>query len=137
MCLNSKKHRSFLNLAKKIANKNCINNNKWKFGSVIVSSGRVISIGYNKTHKTHSFQLKTTLKAKCCNKSGFLVDRLHAEVDCIKNIKSNKIKNSIIYISRFDNNPSKPCRICLDLIKRNNIKTIVCRTEKGIEVVKL
>ena len=107
-------------LAKKIAKKRCNKNKKWKFCSIIVSSGRVMSIGTNKTYKTHPFQLKSTLSANLCNKSGFLVNRIHSEIDCLKSMKRSIPSNSTLYISRSDNNPSYPCELCLNVIKSTN-----------------
>ena len=121
----SNKSFSFINAAIKEAEKSSIIQ---KHGCVIVTSGKIISRGYN-NHRNQS-------------KDGFLKNSCtcHAEISAIRNfykfkkydnykfIKKN-IKNGTIYVVRINNNgnlcSSAPCINCYNIISKVGIKKIV------------
>lgn len=136
----SKKDISFLNLAQKLACTKVHKDSKWKFGSVLVSSGRVISTGVNKTYKTNYKQLEEYKDYNNIinnNIYTYSVNRIHSELDCLCKLKTKCTKKMTLYISRNTNYPSRPCEVCMNTIRKYGVKRIVYRTLNGIKVENL
>lgn len=93
-----------------------------KIGAVVTYKNEIISVGVNKI-KTHP-------------KSPHPYFSLHAEMHAIFNSKG---KGDTIYIYRETKDGklalAKPCKYCLELIKKNKIKK-VCFTGNGEILVK-
>jgi tRNA(Arg) A34 adenosine deaminase TadA len=125
------KHEEFINYAINLAKKS---NLSFKHGCVIVRRGKIISRGYNK-----------------CELSNTHICSIHAEVNCIANLKKfrnankNVFNNCSMYVVRINDfistskknkclwdfrdkecelRNSKPCDICFNHIFKCGIKTI-------------
>lgn len=96
-----------------------------RVGAVIVKGRRIIAGGYNK-NKTH-----TIIKNKIDKFS--LVDKLHAEMAVILKARTN-LDGAKIYVLRIcpDNKDgtgmSRPCNLCMRLIRGAGIKEIIYTT---------
>lgn len=122
----SKKSLKFINVAIKEAEKSNILH---KHGCVIVTSGKLMSKGFNNYRNISS--------------DGFIKNSCtcHAEISAIRNyyklkkIDKNKIKNSTIYIVRINKNgklcQSAPCISCFHIITMVGIKKIVYSDDNG------
>ena len=107
--------------------------NKTHVGCVAVYHGQVIGLGYN-TNKTHPIQ-------KYYNKyrepSDTMLPKLHAEINCLNQIKHIDINFSKVklYIYRTRNDQpfglSRPCPSCMAAIKDLGIKDIYYTTNDG------
>lgn len=97
----------------------------FKVGAVIVKGRRVIAVGHNKT-KTH-----TIIKNKLDKYS--LVDKLHAEMDAVLKARTD-LCGAKLYVLRIcpDNRNgtgmSRPCSLCMRLIRGAGIKEIIYTT---------
>lgn len=100
---------------------------KFKIGAVLVKKNKILSFGYNKPHKTHP-------------RSPHPYKTIHAELDCILNLKEKDIKNSEIYIYREHANGrlanAKPCSYCLSLLKSLSIKVIYFTNDNSISSIR-
>jgi dCMP deaminase len=118
----SRKNRmeSFLRVAKEAARNSTYHH---KLGAVIVKKGRVISVGYNKPHKTHP-------------KSNTRFKTIHAEFDAILGCDKDDLKGATLYVVRSAKkgpNMAKPCACCMELIEMVGIKKVVYSTSQGFE----
>lgn len=116
----SKKDVSFLNIARYLADKS---EEKKRHGAVVVKSGRVVGVGYNK-FKNHPDVIPEGLIKKHCSR--------HAEEAAIHEA-GNNAKGAILYVARvnkqgIDRN-SKPCIVCAKLIKKSGIKKVIYTME--------
>lgn len=96
-----------------------------RLGAVIVKKNRVISIGYNKPHKTHP---KSNTKFKT----------IHAEFDAILGCEKDDLRGATIYVLRDANagiNLARPCACCMELIKMVGIKKVIYTTLEGVEEI--
>lgn len=96
-----------------------------RLGAVIVKKNRVMSVGYNKPHKTHP-DSKTAYKT------------VHAEFDAIKKLSQDELKGATIYVLRDAKSGSrmaKPCQCCMDLISLVGIKKIIYSSNEGYETL--
>lgn len=94
-----------------------------KLGAVIVKKGRVLSVGYNKPHKTHP-------------KSNTRFKTIHAEFDAILGCNPEDLKGATLYVVRKAKsgpNMAKPCDCCMELIEMVGIKRVVYSTHDGYE----
>ncbi len=100
---------------------------KYKVGAVIIKGGRLLSVGYNSTNKTHPSN--QTWENSC-----------HAEEAAI--LKRIKIQNGLaslvgatIYVSRISASGraamAKPCIHCEKLIRAVGIKKVVYTNNIG------
>lgn len=98
-----------------------------RIGSVITFKDKIISLGYNK-QKTHP-------------KSPSPYKHIHGEFDAIMKAPKELLKGSSIYVYRITigNNQglSKPCKNCLDFIKKHGIVKIYYSTENHWESIEL
>ena len=111
----SKRDRSFLNLAIKIASSSTM---RHQHGCVVVRSGRVLSIGIN-TSRNHPVQTEThRIKIDC---------GLHAEVAAIKKCKNPS--GATLYVARVNKSGeprlSRPCQNCQEYIELSGIKHVI------------
>lgn len=109
------------NIAKDLA---ITSEHHFRVGAVIVRGRRVIAAGCNKT-KTH-----TIIRNKIDRFS--LCDKLHAEMAVILKARTD-ITGAKIYILRVSDNEngtgmSKPCDLCMRLIRNSGIKEIIYTT---------
>jgi deoxycytidylate deaminase len=116
----SKKDVSFLNMARYFADKS---EEKKKHGAIVVKSGRVVGVGFNK-FKNHPDVVPESLIKLHCSR--------HAEEVAIKEAGKNS-QGAILYVARVNNQGldrnSKPCYVCHKLIKKSGIKKVIYTTE--------
>jgi deoxycytidylate deaminase len=94
-----------------------------RLGAVVVKKGRVVSVGFNKPHKTHP-KSKTPFKT------------IHAEFDAIMGCDKDDLKGSTLYVVRDAKsgpNMAKPCACCMELIVMVGIKKVVYSSRDGFE----
>lgn len=110
----------FIKLAEKIAtNSSC----KYQHGSVIVKDKTVITTGVN---RLLSFDAVLT-------RFGLLYS-MHAELDAIR--KEHELpNNSTLYVARSKFRSSKPCEICMRVIKKTPIKRVVFSNAGNMEEI--
>lgn len=111
-----------MDLAKRASKKS---NYHHRLGAVIVKKNKVISVGYNKPHKTHP---RSNTKYKT----------IHAELDAILGCEKEDLKGATIYVLRDASagvNLAKPCPCCMELIQMVGIKKVVYSTAKGVEEI--
>jgi dCMP deaminase len=110
----SKREKSFLNLASKIAESSTM---KKKHGAVVVRSGRVLAVGVNR-FRNHPSQIETHRIKEDCS--------IHAEVDALNRCDP---RGATLYVARINNRGehrmSRPCPLCARVIKEAGIKKIV------------
>lgn len=111
----SNKDSSFLSLAKNLAmSSSC----KKKHGAVVISGGRVISLGINSMKNNPAFISEEHVPDAS----------IHAEVDALRKIKGN-VKGGTIYVARVNNQGkpmiSRPCDRCYETIVNAGIAKIV------------
>jgi len=98
-----------------------------RIGSVITLKDKVIAMGYNK-NKTHP-------------KAPNAFKHIHSEFDAIIKAPKNLLRGASIYVYRITkgNNRglSKPCKTCLDFIRKSGIKKVVYSTETYWGVIEL
>ena len=122
----SKKDIKFLKLAQNIAKDSLMPK---KHCAIIIKGKSIVSIGIN-SKRTHPEMFSRDK------------DRifLHAEVDAIMSSQYKNIKGSTMYVSRHSiagKHISKPCDICMDVIKKSGIKKILYTTDTGYEVERI
>jgi deoxycytidylate deaminase len=110
----SKKDRSFLNLAMKVAG---LSEYPFKHGAVIVMGGRVMALGVNKDRNAYN-----TLS----HKEAALQSTVHAEIDALSKVKN--VKGAVMYVARVNNKGepmfSYPCLTCFMEMKRRGVKLV-------------
>lgn len=113
----SNRDKRFLKLATSIAEKN--SDCRFRHAAVIVKSGSVLSIGYNK-FKNHPDIIEEHKIKQYCS--------VHAEADAIKKLKS-PAKGATIYVARIGlsgkERLSRPCNHCYKKIIEAGITKIV------------
>ncbi len=96
---------------------------KYKLGCVIISNGKVVSVGFNST-KTHPIMAKY---------SQFTT--LHAEAAALLPLKFKKIKHGIavVYRESARGQPAmaRPCKICRKILADHGIKEFLYTTSGG------
>ena len=112
---------------------------KIHIGCIAVYQGKLVGIGCNcnKTHPTQKYYNKYRIQ------SDELLPKLHAEINCINQIKHLDINFSKVklYIYRIrkdqDYGISRPCPSCMAAIKDLGIKQIYYTTNDGYAYEKL
>jgi deoxycytidylate deaminase len=116
----SKKDVSFLNMARYFADKS---EEKKKHGAIVVKSGRVVGVGFNKFKNHPNIIPEKLIKFHCSR---------HAEQVAIKEAGENS-RGAILYVARVNNQGvdrnSKPCNVCSELIKESGIKKVIYTME--------
>lgn len=108
-------------------------------GCVAVYHGQVISIGCN-SNKTHPMQKHYN---KYREKSDMLIPKLHAEINCISQLKHLDINFSKVklYIYRIRKDQpygmARPCSSCMAAIKDLGIRDIYYTTNDGFAYEKI
>ena len=93
----------------------------FRHGCVLIKRNKIFSKGCNKYSQRY-MNLKNRYTASC-----------HAELDCIRNCVDRRLlEGSILCVVRTnasgDVSDSKPCQICLSMIKNYKIKKIIFST---------
>jgi len=121
------KEVKFLKLAREVASN--IVSMRTKHCAIITKGKNIISVGVN---------------SKCTHPEMFSRDKikiyLHAEADAILSSRHKNILGSNMYIARYspeNKNISRPCDICMDLIKENGIKKIIYTTNEGYAIERI
>jgi tRNA(Arg) A34 adenosine deaminase TadA len=100
-----------------------------KHGCVAVSGGKIIAKGYN-TYRTYS---KDGLINGCS---------CHAEIDVLRKCIKRGVKHKInLYVVRISNSGeyrnSRPCNMCLSILKQYKIHMLIYSTENGLKKCRL
>lgn len=101
---------------------------RWKVIAILTGK-KPISIATNDPHKSHPLIGKHNP-----NK------RVHAEIRCLRNAPTEKIRDSTMYIFRFSNGTfklAKPCLICMSYIQEMGVKKVIYSTDIGIETMRV
>ena len=112
---------------------------KYHIGCVAVYQGQVIGLGCN-CNKTHP---KQKFYNKYRNPSDTLLPKLHAEINCLNQIRNLDINFSKVklYIYRIRKDQpfglARPCPSCMAAIKDLGIKEIYYTTNDGYSYEKL
>lgn len=105
-----------MNVARFLATKSDL---RHKHGAVVVKSGRVLGIGYNK-HRNHpTVVMEGRHKIDCSH---------HAEAVAIKDAGENA-RGATIFVARVNRQGldllSKPCENCQELIEESGIRNVI------------
>lgn len=116
----TKRDEAYLSVARYFAAKS---NAKNQHGAIIVKSGRVLGVGFNKNRNNPVAVSPEHIKS-CCS--------YHAEAVAIKDANKSNLSGAIIYSARvnrdgMDRN-GKPCSQCAALIESVGIKRVVFTT---------
>ena len=123
----SNTQKKWLEVAKSAAvNSTC----RSKHGAVIVSGGRILSVGINRSRLANSY-------------ANWWEDgpapSTHAEVSAIKQCKGVDLSNATIYIARVnrrgDEMMSRPCPRCLEACRAVGIRKLVYTISSEAELV--
>lgn len=99
-----------------------------KVGAAILKGRRIVSVGFNRTKTT------PLIRRKLSNTS--LVDKLHAEMSAILKARTD-LYGATIYVARTTAfgtlSMSKPCHLCMAMIREAGIKNIYYTTMNGWE----
>lgn len=110
------RHERWLNLCLKLVNKIEPHPYQYRHVAVLVSSGRLLSIGRNK------------YKSGYAKNSLYYERGIHAELDLLCKIDTKKLKNCQIYTIGITPGgrltESCPCPVCQKLIKQYSIKGV-------------
>ncbi len=101
-------------------------------GAAIMSNGKILSSGCNQGFKTHTYVKRNGPKNGHCNNR-----TIHAELAAIFKIKNkSKLNGAIMFVYRHRKDGtfgmSRPCCMCMDILKHYGFKKIVYTTEDGI-----
>lgn len=112
----SKKEEAFLSVARYLATKS---KSRQRHGAVIVKSGRVIGMGYNKD-KNHPLSVSPEhIKSHCSR---------HAEINAIRDA-NNDVRGAVLYVARVNrqgkDRNSQPCERCAAVIDEMKIKKVI------------
>lgn len=127
----NKNDYKFFTKARQIAN--ISDYHKVHIGCIAVYHGQIIGLGCNcnKTHPTQKFYNKYRIESET------MLPKLHAEINCINQIKHFDINFAKVklYIYRIRNDQpygmSRPCPSCMAAIKDIGIKDIYYTTNDG------
>jgi len=112
----SKKQKAYMNVARYMASKS---EEKNRHGAVVVKSGRVLGMGYNKI-KNHPHVIMEGRHKFDCGP--------HAEVEAIKDAGKHA-KGATLFVARVNKNGedrlSKPCVNCQKYIEESEIKNVI------------
>jgi deoxycytidylate deaminase len=105
-----------------------------KIGAILVFKKSVLAVGFNKS-KSHPTQLLYNKHRELHKQQRSF---LHAEIDCLSQIKNKIPEGSTLFIARDDLNGKsamcRPCEGCMEYIKSRHIKEIVYNTKDGYAV---
>lgn len=98
---------------------------RYQLAAVLFIGNKPCSVGYNDFHKSHTLIGKINP-----------LKRLHAEVDAVSNLKHNwDLKNAYLVVARIRKDGSlgmsKPCSICVEVLKSKGINTVYYTTDNG------
>ncbi len=112
----SKKQKAYMNVARFLATKSVM---RHKHGAVVVKSGRVVGLGYNKS-RNHPDVVTAGKHREQCGR--------HAEYVAIKEAGTNT-RNATLFVARINRQGedllSKPCELCQKLIEESEIKHVI------------
>lgn len=105
-----------MNVARYLATKSVM---RHKHGAVVVKSGRVLGMGYNKARNHPSVVMEGRHSFDC----GY-----HAEAVALKDAGENS-RGATIFVARINRNGSdllsKPCENCQKLIEESGVKNVI------------
>lgn len=122
----SRSQRSYLDLARRVSkNSDC----RCKIGSVVVKSGRVLSVGYNEK------KIGPRVIA-----SGYK-HTLHAELSACLGLSECDLRGATLYNWRETKHgrmtQSKPCEVCQNVLRRFGVRKVYYTTDASLEVMVL
>jgi deoxycytidylate deaminase len=120
----SNSEKSFLSVARYLAQKS---NSRQKHGAIVVKSGSVLGIGYNKDRNNPMTVSPEHIKTHCSR---------HAEIEAIRDANWS-VKGAVLYVARVNkqgqDRNSKPCKNCDRAIRQSQIKKVIY-TESKVHV---
>lgn len=112
----SKKQKAYMNVARFLATKSIM---RHKHGAVVVKSGRVVGLGYNKARNHPDVVTEGRHRVEC----GY-----HAEAVAIKEAGKNA-RGATIFVARINRQGedllSKPCELCQKTIEESGLKSVI------------
>ena len=101
-------------------------------GAAIMNNGKILSAGCNQGFKTHTYVQRHGIKNGHSNNR-----TIHAELAAVFKIKNKKnLKGATIFVYRHRKDGSfgmsRPCCMCMDILKHYGFKRIIYTTEQGI-----
>ena len=112
----SNKQKAYMNVARYLATKSDL---RHRHGAVVVKSGRVLGMGYNKARNAPHVVMEGRHRLDC----GY-----HAEYVAIRDA-GEKARGATIFVARVNKNGddllSKPCDNCQKLIVESGIKSVI------------
>lgn len=119
----SNREQAYLSMARYFARKS--NANK-KHGAIIVKSGRVLGVGFNKD-RNHPLRLSPEHIKKHSSR--------HAEIEAIRDANWN-VKGATLFVARVNNQgidrDSKPCTLCDAIITETEIKKVIYTRSENV-----
>ena len=116
--------KSFLSVARYLEEKS---NSRQKHGAIVVKSGSVLGIGYNKDRNNPMTVSPEHIKTHCSR---------HAEIEAIRDANWS-VKGAVLYVARVNkqgqDRNSKPCKNCDRAIRQSQIKKVIY-TESKVHV---
>ena len=111
----SRKQKAYMNVARFLAAKSSM---RHKHGAVVVKSGRVLGLGYNKRRND----------PRNLNPGRHRYDSgCHAEIDALRQVKDPK--GSVVFVARINRQGedmlSEPCSICAAELERLGVKKVI------------
>jgi pyrimidine deaminase RibD-like protein len=112
----SRKQKAYMNVARFLAAKSSM---RHKHGAVVVKSGRVVGMGYNKSRNHPDVVTDGKHREQC----GY-----HAEAVAIKEAGTNA-RGATIFVARINRQGedllSKPCELCQKTIEESGLKNVL------------
>ena len=93
---------------------------KQQMGAVIVKHKDILSRGFNRNVSLY----------KVLTRYGLMYS-IHAEMDALRKVPYGEAKGSTIYVSRNGFRTSRPCDICMTILKKAGIKRAVFNDDEG------
>ena len=116
------RHDKYIKMCLRLIEKN--KNYRYNHVAVVIKSGRIISIGYNKNEKPGKS------KYSFYGSKGF-----HAELSALYKLKPESINKATLYTAAISKSGniiySCPCPECRNLLKKYNFKEIIYCNEYG------
>ena len=95
----------------------------YSFAAFLVKGNKILSKGVNRPSKTHPEQYKAAIHSCNHKQDGYFVKTIHAELDALRQV--DNAEGCTLYVARDRKAPSHPCKVCMQIIKKRRVKSIV------------
>ena len=116
----------FLEIAEKISSRSDC---RHKHGALLVSGGRIINSGHNR-NKYCSFGQRF-------RGHGRGLATVHAEISAVLGVDRSKTAGSDLFVAREGRKLSKPCDMCIDVLRFVGISRVYYSMEDGFGVINI